>query len=190
MSWSTQDVQLLLKQLRRISAGQYVKAAVSAIGLVIAFKRIAPVPTVYHRGEVNNDLVPDEFKYPKLEVRFGNVGLGPMFIHSMQLVDENDNVIDPKTILPENAKAKVTSCCSFFGVMEVPKTWQMSGRVPIIVMRPKDTNDKRSEAWYNDTITHLKEKKLSLKVQYSWTKTPWFFFVSEDTIPLMAGGKK
>ena len=176
---------MLLKKLNRLVVAQYFSAAVglvSAGGMVFAYRRIAPVPTVYHRGEVNNELAPDEFKHPKLEVRFGNVGLGPMFIYSMQLVDEKGTAIPAETILPKDSPvAKVMFTCSFFGDLTPPKTWQSSGRIPIIVIRPK-TKGEKNEEWYTETVKTLKGKKLSLVVKYSWTKTGWF--ISEDSFPL------
>ena len=148
---------------------------VAAFGSVfVAYQRFQPCPTVYARAEVNTEYSKDEFKYPKYEIRFGNVGLGPMWIRSLEVV-ENKTVVSPEKGFPKNTKlAKRTSISPLFG-SELARSWYAGGIVPIVTYHPIAAVNE-SPDWSIEVTNTLHGKNLALKVEYSWSR--WLFWPS------------
>lgn len=182
MSWTADKTNKLLRRLGFLIAGQYASVAVAALGVGFTYKKLVPVPTLYHKAEVNNPRCPDEFRYPKLEFRFGNVGAGPLYIYDMKIVNEHGEQVQPHNIDVDEKSAEMTSWCSFFLPMDPPKAWERYARVPIIVIRPKKGGERNDE-WYTSAISSIRKQKLSLSIEYSWLGNGWL--KSEKRIPLV-----
>lgn len=150
-----------------------LKSAALFVGLgsaVIAYERLQPVPTLYYETNITTEV--ESVQFPKAELKFGNVGFGPMHLFKLELQSEIDG--RRKFLSMEEAEqflnfsqAELSYISSGLLKNFVPPIgWAAGAFFPVATFRPK--GNVGDTAWLRKLDDEIKSRKLSLKATYGW----------------------
>ena len=142
-----------------------VQCAVSVGGMYIALNRVQPAPSVYVRSEVYGPHQPNPPVDPRCEIKFGNMGFGPMYIHSIKIKAKGELVSNIKDVLPKTAYTLETEALGMYKVPKQPKPFQANGSVVLLTARPAKGVDKST---FNRSFEEdLAKQRVQLCIEYS-----------------------
>lgn len=171
--------QTLKGHLRVKKIATVISLAVGVGSVWLGYERLQPAPVAYLRGDVNTADRPGQVEDPKLELKFGNVGFGPMYLYRLQFVQGNgsENVISKEQALGFNDEDNLTlsSASDVFHQFHSPKPWAASHPVTLATIRPKDRDSATvSKLWEDSAKAELHGRETFLLVEYSWTNATWW----------------
>lgn len=139
---------------------------------VIAYERLQPVPTLYYETNITHK-VESIHQFPKAELKFGNIGFGPMHLFKLEFQTEVDG---RRKILNANefeqflsfSQAELSYISSGLLKSFVPPIgWASGAFVPVATFRPKG-DVIADAAWLNKLSNEIQSRKLSLRATYGW----------------------
>ncbi len=165
---------------------QAIATAIGAVTAVAAVQGMWPAPVVYVKRMVPS--YPGDPDKPYVEIRFGNVGSGPMYIHDVYWTLNRERI------------DKISSCLGGetgdkWRILTQGFVGQRGGRafahgrgseavIPIFKARPREEFEN-DPAWFIAVDKKLREGNLSLVVHYSFFDvSPLNRITSKKTLPV------
>lgn len=136
-------------------------------GLTFAYQRLQPAPVAYGKCEFNSMNSKDPVNDPKAQIKFGNVGFGPMYLHSLVIRDKNDKVISPDLAFKQGACNKFvldSSSKKLFGQHISPRAWKTDALVPLLTIRPSRDEYAANGDFATDFFDKLKNDGIYFEV--------------------------
>lgn len=134
---------------------------VLALGLAVGSTGLEPALVVDIHSEVGGgDLDRNPPRDPKLELRIGNVGRGPLYLHSLKIFLDEKKVDDERDLCPENSHSAVSSFSrGLFQIYTHPAVWVGGRTLSILTLRPKEDQVKGKD-WADEAAQTLKTVRI------------------------------
>lgn len=144
-----------------------IQSVISGIGLVFAYQCVYPSPVAYARGEYSGKA--GKVEIPKGEIKFGNIGLGPMYVHRLEVENTNGEVLsleeafEPAT----DDSYQVTNIMStLFGEYVEPRGIKKDSMLPLVSIAPRDPQEN-NDAFFQSFIARMAMREIRLVVTTS-----------------------
>lgn len=134
-----------------------------------ALQGLLPAPACSFRAEVRGEILDQNPpKDPKGEIKFENVGWGPMYLHKFSWQVDGQEVPDLKSVLGSEGDRWIITSESVLGTGG-GKPWGKGDQSlgPILTVRPKEPF-LGSQDWANDFKELLKERQVTSVVEYAY----------------------
>ena len=134
----------------------------SSCGIFLAYRRTQPFPAVYLQSSDSKSVV-----------KFSNVGLGPMYLFSINILLDgkmvaNENLKEVLSVSSPQVKLSSFSRC-FLKPFSDYRQFAHNSTINLITYFPTSNNNE----WNDALIRELKDKKLSVRVVYGWSNKKW-----------------
>lgn len=165
---------MTVARYRHVVAALGVSAVAGTVGAVAggvnAFANVQaqlPFPLVYIKSEVPGDTIDrDPPKDPKLQIRFANVGQGPLFVREWHWLSRGEKIKSIKGSVESGKDWTITSEST--GVLGKRNKPLMHGaKFAYLTLRPTDGHDKDAE-WKKHALQALRNADLELEIRYTY----------------------
>lgn len=149
---------------------------VTAVGV---FTKVSPEPGVYVRMQYGQDHLYRKLR-PQVEVKFGNVGLGPMFLRNLEVAlvrGKEKEVVDVREVVSilQDDDIRVAVSDTLFSEYRDERAWSTGKHIPLLSLLPTKEkefamkgNFEAEREWAERASAKLKDLHPSLNVKYSW----------------------
>lgn len=157
------------------------RCALGAAGLYYALQRVQPAPAAFLKTEVRGGIYDrNPPKDPKAEIKFGNVGMGPMYIHEISILSHGKKVKSIEDILNNNDP--IFEICSesigMYKTLMVAKPFKSQSLIPLLTIRPKD----ESNTTFGEIFAKkLQENDVAIQVTFSASDNTFLDRLTKDT---------
>lgn len=133
-------------------------------GLYFAYTRFQPVPQVSSRR-------PEDSSHLKAQVKFGNVGIGPMYVQSLHIKDKDGNTVDPAIAFQPEPSSKFAVCGVAKDVFgdhaESPPVWPSGklGFTSLVTVCARTDADGTDDAFRTDFSRLMKKRGYKIVVK-------------------------
>ncbi len=165
------------------TAVRVVHAVAASVTAAVGVQSLLPTPTAYIRGEAGADV-----KDPKAEIKFGNIGFGPMFIETIYFTAEKTGC-DRKQfrkiseILPNAGDWNIGAESVLSERLDPPRGFARDAIIPICTIRPKESSTEPE--WFHKLTNQIRDDKVTVVVRYRLFEVfPFSTFTREKRIPL------
>jgi hypothetical protein len=145
----------------------------SVTGLYIASPSIQATPLAYVRSEFKAKGQNNELKDgTKVEIKFGNGGIGPMFIHDVSLIAKDKNGTQQKYssfdfCFKNKSDCTLTQSVNFFGPQRSRTFQHTDAAIALATIRPRE-NPSDEEKWADSVTDEIVAHDVAIAVTYSF----------------------